>query len=228
MPAISIPLAVARGPFRGLRYPAAESIGSALYPNLLGCCERELADLVEKLCLQPYTEIIDIGCAEGYYATGFARRHRQAIIHAFDSDPKARQLCGQMASLNEVADRVRVHDTCSLDTLLQIPLRGLALFFSDCEGYELTLFSDEVVAALRQHDFLIETHDCLRIDISTTLEATFLRHGFHVTRIKSVDDIEKARTYDVPELRECSLLERFRILAEGRPRIMEWLHCTPQ
>lgn len=227
MPNISIPLVVARGPFRGLRYPAAESIGSALYPKLLGCYERELADLIEKLCLLPYTEIIDIGCAEGYYANGFARRHRQSFVYAFDSDAKARQLCTRMAELNEVADRVRVLDRCSPEVLLALPLRGRALFFSDCEGFEATLFSDGVVRSLRQHDFLIETHDCLRIDISTTLEATFRRNGFSVTRIKSVDDIEKARTYDVPELRECTLMERFTILAEGRPRIMEWLYCSP-
>jgi methylase of polypeptide subunit release factors len=102
---------------------------------LLGCYERELAGLVEKLCLYPYTEIIDIGCAEGYYANGFARRHRQAFVYAFDSDPRARHLCRQMALLNEVADRVSVND------------------------------------------------DCLRIEISSALEAMFRRHGFHVTRI---------------------------------------------
>jgi hypothetical protein len=228
MSSISIPLVVANGPFRGLRYPAAESVCSSLYPKLLGCYERELADIVEKICLMPYSEIIDIGCAEGYYANGFALRHRQAIVYAFDSDAKARKLCGQMAALNEVADRVRILEGCSADLLRRIPLRGRALLFSDCEGCELSLFTDDVVGGLRSHDFLIETHDFLRIEISTILEATFRRHGFHVTRIKSVDDIEKARTYDVPELRECTLMERFQILAEGRPRIMEWLWCTPQ
>ncbi len=228
IPSLQIPLVVARGPFRGLRYPSAEAIGSSLYPKLLGCYERELAELVEKLCLVPYTEIVDIGCAEGYYANGFARRHRQAIVYAFDSDGRARELCSQMSSLNEVADRVSVNDTCSPASLLRIPIRQRALFFSDCEGYELKLFTDDLVRSLRQHDFLIETHDFLQIEISTVLEATFSRNGFHVTRIKSVDDIEKARIYEVPELQQCSLIERFQILAERRPRIMEWLWCTPQ
>ncbi len=228
MPTVSIPLTVARGPFCGLQYPSAESIGSALYPKLLGCYEQELAGLVEKLCLYPYTEIIDIGCAEGYYANGFARRHRQALVDAFDSDPKARHLCRQMALLNEVADRVSVNDACFPASLLRIPIRKQALIFSDCEGHEFDLFNEDVVSALRRHDFVIETHDCLHIEISSTLEATFRRHGFHVTRIKSVDDIEKARTYDVPELRDFTLKDRFTILAEQRPRIMEWLYCTPQ
>lgn len=225
---ITIPLVVARGPFAGLRYPTAEAISSALYPKLLGCYERELVDVVEKSCLLPYSEIIDIGCAEGYYAVGFACRHPQARVFAFDIDPKARRLCQHMAELNGVADRVRVHGTCSSDDLLGIPIRSRALIVSDCEGFELALFGDAVVHTLRAQDFLIETHDCLNIEISTKLEAIFRRNGFHVQRIKSTDDIEKARTYDVPELHGLCLIERFRILAEGRPRIMEWLYCTPR
>lgn len=223
---ITIPLRVARGPFAGLRYAVAESVCSALVPKLLGCYEQEIAGLVEKLCLIPYTDIVDVGCAEGYYANGFAIRHPQAIVYAFDIDPHAQNLCRRTAEVNGVADRVRVQESCTPEVLLRLPYRGRSLIFSDCEGGELELFTDEVVAALDKHDFVIETHDFLRVDLSTLVEAVFVRHGYHVTRIKSIDDLEKARTYDIPELRGMQPLEKFHALAEHRPRIMEWLYCV--
>lgn len=223
---LQIELVVRRGPFQGMRYPRALSVGSSLAPKLLGTYELEILSIVEKCCIQPYTEIIDIGCAEGYYAIGFAKRHPQANVYAFDTDANARQLCYEMASLNGVSERVLVKSECNHHELVNLPYRGKSLIFCDCEGYEKALLTEDVIQSLNNHDFLIETHDLFDLEISTVLESRFKKFGFNVDRIESIDDIKKARTYRVPELDNFSLLERFQVLRENRMRIMDWLYCT--
>src|SRR5436190_882004 len=61
------------GIFKGLQYPRFESSGSGLVTKLLGSYENELHPFIQQLGANKYTEIIDIGCAEGYYAVGLAQ-----------------------------------------------------------------------------------------------------------------------------------------------------------
>ena len=69
---------VKHGPFAGLKYPELNSIGSALYPKLLGCYEAEIQDWIEAICNTDYSEIVDVGCAEGFY--GFVMSDRRLPI----------------------------------------------------------------------------------------------------------------------------------------------------
>src|SRR6478672_6897407 len=67
-------LVVQHGPFKGMKYPGVNSVGSALIPKLLGSYERELHPLIDSICAGQYDQVVDIGCAEGYYAVGLAMR----------------------------------------------------------------------------------------------------------------------------------------------------------
>jgi len=96
-------LTVRSGPFAGLRYPSEASVGSTLLPKLLGSYEQELHGVVEQLDHAKYTAIVDIGCAEGYYAVGLAKRIESIPVFAYDTDPTSRQLCLDMASRNDVS-----------------------------------------------------------------------------------------------------------------------------
>src|SRR4051794_40351820 len=64
---------VQTGPFAGLEFARASAEGCHV-PKLLGCYERELHGLVEAAVADGYDDIVNIGCAEGYYAVGLARR----------------------------------------------------------------------------------------------------------------------------------------------------------
>jgi methylase of polypeptide subunit release factors len=119
-----------------MAYPQAAAVGSALFPKLLGSYERELHPWIERICRGQYTEIIDVGCAEGYYAVGLARRLPNVKVYAYDIDADARQLCKAMARLNGIADRVTVRGACDAEELLSIPISGRGLIISDCGGYE--------------------------------------------------------------------------------------------
>ena len=63
-------LTVKNGPMAGLKYPSFSSFGSSIFPKLVGTYENELAPIINKLNATQYKLIIDIGCAEGYYAIG--------------------------------------------------------------------------------------------------------------------------------------------------------------
>jgi precorrin-6B methylase 2 len=218
-------LAVAHGPFKNLRYASAESVASALLPKLLGSYESELHPVLEELLTIKHSAVVDIGCAEGYYAIGLALRESDAEVYAFDLNPYAWQACAQMAKLNNVADRVHVRGLCDQKTLRSIQLGERALIVSDCEGYESTLFTREIAEYLEKHDLIIETHDAVDIETSARVRAAFA--GTHDIRsIRSVDDFEKAHSYRYPELDSYGLQERHRILREQRANIMEWLVMT--
>ena len=230
---------VRHGPFRGLRYPTVLYERSAssrsgggllggsllLVPKLLGSYERELHPFLEEICARPYTEIVNIGSAEGYYAMGLARRLPTVTVFAFDTDRDATQLCAEMAQLNGVASRVRQGAFCDVGVLKGLPLTDKALIICDCEGYEKTLFTEDAVACLARHDLLVEAHDFIDIEISAFLRQRFGR-THHIRTVRSVDDITKAYSYEYPELEGYDLASRRWLLSEYRPTTMQWFYMT--
>lgn len=225
---VSPELTVLHGPFAGLRYASARSAGSALVPKLLGSYEHELHGVIERILAGDYTDVVDIGCAEGYYAVGFGARFARATVHAFDTSPRAQQLCRAMARLNGVAERLKLGDFCDEPTLLGLQLGRKALVLSDCEGYEATLFTARVAAFLAPHDVLIEVHeDPHDPTLSAALQSRFAS-THDVTIVDSIDDKRKLRGRDFPELAAFDPRTRHRLVREGRQGIMEWLYCTPK
>jgi hypothetical protein len=223
---LSPDLSVLHGPFKGMLYPEFKSVGSAIAPKVLGSYERELHQILEEICLNDYSEIVDVGCAEGYYAVGLAMRLPKAKVFAFDTDDDAIRLCKQMAQMNKVAERLIIGSFCDAKVLQSIPYTKRALIISDCEGYEKQLFTKDTVPTLANHDLLIEVHDFLDIEISSVIRQRF--EGTHsIKTIRSIDDITKAHTYEYDELKKYSLDVRRRFFAENRPHIMEWLYMTP-
>ena len=103
---ISPNLTVQHGPFSGMVYPEMTAIGSSLVPKLLGSYEQELHPVLDAICANDYSEIIDIGCAEGYYACGLAMKIPTARVFAFDTNNEAIHLCKQMAEKNNVDERL--------------------------------------------------------------------------------------------------------------------------
>jgi hypothetical protein len=215
------------GPFKGLTYPEFRSFGSSLVNKILGCYEMELHPLFERLKQKNYSAIVDIGSAEGYYANGLARMFPTAKIFAFDTNFEALDFCRQMASFNGVEDRLQTGAFCSTETLLNLNLGNKALIVSDCEGFEKELFTKQLVDSLSGHDVLVEVHDYIDIEISTNLRRVFSK-THDIISIQSIDDIQKALTYDYSELEGFCLADRKMLLAEYRPSIMEWFFFSPR
>lgn len=150
-------LTVAGGPFAGLRLPGVAA-GGCLLPKLLGCYEAPLHPHVRAAAGRGYGTIVNIGCAEGYYAVGLARLMPAARVFAYDTDPRARELCRQTAALNGVADRVTVGGR--FDGADFARFAG-ALVVCDIEGGERDLLDPAAFPALRDIDLIVELHDFL-------------------------------------------------------------------
>ncbi len=123
--------------------------------------------------------------------------------------------------------RIHIGGFCDEKVLRSISLGKRSLIFSDCEGYEGVLFTQEVAQFLAAHDVISETHDFIDIDLSTKMREVFFS-THRIQSIKSTDDIEKAHTYVVPQLRAYDAQTKRLILGERRPAIMEWLVMTPK
>jgi hypothetical protein len=218
---------VLHGPFKGLKYPALEASGSALYPKIIGTYEKEIHPVIEQICSKSYTQIINIGSGEGYYAVGLARRIANACVYAFDTDPEARHNTAAMARVNLVSDRVLVDATCTALYLSEFKFTGRGLIISDCEGFEQYIFNRHNLHNFLHCDLLIETHDFVNINISTYLSELF-SETHTIISVKSIDDIEKAKTYSFGEADGFDLETRKVLYGEGRPAIMEWLYLSPK
>ncbi len=213
---------VLNGPFKGLKYPTLRSKSSSLYSKLIGSYEAELHTVFQNAIDKKYDQILDIGCAEGYYAVGLALKIKEAKIYAFDIDAEALELTQNMAKENGVSDRIVVEKKCTADTLAHFKFSSNSLIISDCEGFERFLFNASNIGNLVNTDLIIETHDFVNINISTDLETLFANtHTLQI--ISSVSDVYKAKNYKYPEVEKLSLETKYQIFLEGRGVTDEWL-----
>src|SRR6478672_5253661 len=90
---------VLTGPFKGMRY-IDETVWGSITPKWVGTYELELADIIETIVRHGYTRVLNIGCAEGYYAIGLALRDPSVNVFAFDTDPLSRMQARRLARLN--------------------------------------------------------------------------------------------------------------------------------
>jgi hypothetical protein len=202
--------AVLGGPFEGMRHPLSEV--HMPIAKLLGCYEMEIHDAVDEAIRSTPRSIIDLGCAEGYYAVGFAVRGRRTRVHAFDLSKTARESCRGLASINGVTDRVSIGGRATARELRKLPLEG-SVVLCDIDGPEIDVFDDDVVRALRSTFVIIEMHPIASPGVEETLVARFERS--HSTEIV----FPARRDPDAfPELRGFSEAERTLAVDELRWR----------
>lgn len=214
---------VVAGPFKGMRYPQLKAHCSSLYPKLLGTYEDELHAALERLMSNRYDTVIDIGCAEGYYAVGMALRLAETEVFAYDTSAAARSLCTSMSRANGTDERVHIRDFCSPEILAIHCSKSRSLVVCDCEGYERELFDDRFRAAYGRCDFIIEIHDFIDSQIGTRI-SEILRPSHQLSRIAALSDACKMEnSWQTKGLPDASLRSILSYLREGRPEGMYWL-----
>jgi SAM-dependent methyltransferase len=193
----------------------AEARSSALLPKLIGTYEDELHPVLTQLLTQHYGAVVDIGCAEGYYAVGIARLSRHTTVYAYDLDPRARALCRGLAQQNNVEDRVVVRGRFTPAQLSDLP-SGPLLVICDIEGFEIEVFEDSA-PHWRDADLIVELHDCLRTGCRDAVQRCLA--GSHAIEIlPSREKVPPA----LPALEGLSAADRRLAVAEIRPP-QEWL-----
>ncbi len=164
-------LTVLAGPFAGLRY-VEQASGSVLLPKLLGTYEACLQPWIAETPDRNYSTLLDIGCAEGYYAVGLARNCPGMSVVAYDLNDRARDLCKTMAQANGVSSRVQVKTRCNAEEISH-QSGDNTLIICDIEGAEYELLDPEKIPALLRADLIVEAHDHLNPDITPSLRRRF-------------------------------------------------------
>ena len=218
---------VLEGPFQGLEYPDWRGHGSAVFAKLLGTYEAELYPYVESVLASSPKTVIDIGCAEGFYAVGSARALPHAEVIAADLSVAARQLCSRMAEINGVAERIQVVGRVTRDDLLAFAAKPAGWLIADCEGGEMELFSDEVFKNFSRWFILIELHEFLFSGIEERLIGEASKTHL-VEVVDSVDDYRRERCWPRASVEQLPKNLRHEFYREGRPGLMRWICASPK
>ena len=210
---------VQQGPFAGMQLLGVSAEGCYL-PKFLGCYEMELHPYLLRLPQKNYEFIIDIGCAEGYYAIGLARLLPAATVHARDSDPRARSRCRKMAEINQVSERVQIAGEFQGEDFAKFAGQR-TLVFCDIEGAETALLDPARYPGLAGVDIIVEMHDSPALSVSDLL----------VSRFQDTHDIEIIRhgPRDVPLpalFSNASDMDRFLAVWEWRGSPTPWAVMT--
>ncbi|HVT80741.1 MAG TPA: hypothetical protein VHM90_08785, partial [Phycisphaerae bacterium] len=209
------------GPFAGMHY-LSESTGSVFFPKLLGTYELEIRESVEWIVHWSPDLIINVGCAEGYYAVGLAMRCAPCRSVAFDIDSRARRLVSQLARLNHVENRMEVRRKCTCDELE--PLCASAdrpCVVCDCEGFEKFLLDPAHAPSLSKAVILVEVHDCFQPGLSPLLRERFQRS--HVIAAYSP---QKRAMQDLPAGVSLEPTDAVAMMDEGRSESC-WMLMVP-
>lgn len=204
------------GPFAGMVYGGAASEGARV-ARLLGVYEASLVPVIESIVARKVPVILDVGCAEGYYAVGLARRMPDTVVHAHDINPKARALASELAKANGVSDRVLIGGEVG-HADFDLCLRQETVVICDIEGAEETLLDPVAAPGLVQADILVEVHDAFTPGLTDRLAERFAA-THKVTRIG-----RKLDASTLPDwAEELGDLDRLLLLWEWRGGPTPWL-----
>jgi len=218
-------LIVKTGPFKGLEYVQVESVCSAILPKLAGTYEAELHGFFKHVSESSYEAIVDVGCAEGYYAVGLSRLLPDTPVFAFDLSAKARRLCKEMAAKNGVADRVQLCEVFfpEFAESLNSTSPGSHLYIFDVEGAETLFFEGtDLVKDLSASDVVIECHDFVSPGITQRI-LDCLSPTHDTKCIRSSGDIFRPMDFCPSFLASEPFAIKQEILSENRPAEMRWV-----
>lgn len=168
---------VMQGPLQGLDFLPQSAEGCHI-AKLLGCYEQPLQPFIEAAIAENCPTILNIGCAEGYYAVGMARRMPGTLVRAHDLNPEAQQVCQELAQKNHVADQITVGGLFSPEDFAPYANQRV-LLLCDIEGGERELLDPELAPTLMGMDIIVESHECLIAGITQLL----------IDRFKATHDI---------------------------------------
>lgn len=217
---------VLNGPFKEMQYGSIGALCSTFIPKIIGSYECELHDVIEEIIINNYSEVWDVGCAEGYYAVGLALKMPNTKITAFDIELDARKNCFELAKINSVTERVIICEKCDSNLINNSNFTN-GLILSDCEGYELEMF-ENVNLNETKFDCLIEIHEWpLERNVEKRMIEKF-SPTHEIIKIYSKSDMRKAKEYSFIPFEvnfNISIIDRFNAFKECRGDEMLWIFC---
>lgn len=172
------------GIFKGIKYPSLEITESSICPKIIGVYELQVQHAIEKLSSSSFSDIINIGSAEGYYSVGLAKRFPDKSIHCYEIENKDIEFNKLFAKLNN-CENLYYYNKCTAENLLKNHNKKDYLILSDCEGYEFEIFTKEVITNFRFSTFIIELHPFKELS-SDALLKRFSNHTIQIINNRSI------------------------------------------
>ena len=147
---------VAKGPFVGMQL-AYQMLPVHAAHRFIGTYEQELHAVIERAISLDPPSVLNVGCAEGFYAVGLAMRLPRARIYAADADPKALVATLHNAKLNGVGNRVTAAGIVRPAIFCRY-LQRRSLLIMDCEGAEFDLLDPDKAPILFETNVIVEVH----------------------------------------------------------------------
>jgi hypothetical protein len=211
---------VVSGPFQGLQMPPVpDPCDVARVAKILGTYEQELHTPLQRMVAAGPDALVNIGCAEGYYAAGLAKLAPSATVYAFDIDTRMQMATKEIARVNGLDGKIEIAGIADHENLSKIIERhAKTSLFVDCEGAEINLLDPSKVPGLGRCDIIVECHDFINPSITSTLTERF-RDTHLIVRVE-----EGARNpNDFARLRQFNSMDRWLCVWENRPSLMWWL-----
>jgi len=212
---------VQQGPFTGLKLCNYDN--GCLGNKLLGSYESQLYAAIEQTINYQPDLVINLGCGEGYYGLGLAKRLpnvRNILI-----DNAEHELINALYNLqSNKLSNVELWNYADIDVIQYIMRKYKKPFlFIDVEGYEITFLDQNINSELVKSCIIVECHDFQGIPITQILNERF-NDSHHVFNI--LDDLNK--TSDHHAIKDLTKEEKNLLLSEGRPGVMNWLYMIPK
>ena len=173
--------------------------------------------MIARIAHTPYEAVVNVGCAEGYYAVGLARLMSATQVYAHDTNERAQEACRDLAELNGVAHRMHVGGMFERNDVSRFTGRR-TLIICDIEGAERDLLDPDVCPALHEVDILVECHDCFVPGLSALLANRFAQ-SHHVEKIA-----QRIADRNLPDFfAELADLDRLLAIWEWRMGPTPWL-----
>ena len=212
---------VQSGPFEDMWLPRESAWeDTRLSPLLLGCYEEELHGVIEQQIArlknwERQPNIAVIGCSEGYYSIGLARRLPKARVYALDTSNESLGIMRRAAVKNDVSLLVG-H---SLTEVMGSP----DLIVMDCEGAEVAYLDLDKFPALASAHIIVEIHNLPGQQTDQIILDRF--RGTH-----RIDMIMEGPRNPNKFKELCGMTADYRWMAvnEGRPCLMAWFSMTPR
>jgi hypothetical protein len=210
-----------QGPFAGLNFLDQSAEGCHI-AKLLGCYEQPLQPFIYEAIKRNYHTLLNIGCAEGFYAVGMARNMPDTRIMAYDINPKAQETCKLLAKKNSVDHLVSVNALFEPKDFEQYG-QNKTLILCDIEGNEAELLDPEIAPALKTMDLIVESHEVLIPGITKRLIQRFQQSH----QITLVQDNGQRQLDPIPEwFYQLNHLDQLLAVWEWRTGPTPWLIMT--
>ncbi len=216
------------GPFKGLRLTHNPWWGQLdLGSQCLGLYEKEILKFIENIEDGQFTNFIDIGAADGYYAVGLLSTGKIQRSICFEKTDKGREAIFTNWKNNGAIGQLVVKAKANFESIATLTEHDLerSLILIDIEGGEFELLNNDTIHKFRYSKILLEIHNWV-----TDFEEKYknllisLDEFFCIKIIKRVD----RQVDNYMELRDFTDDNRLLLISERRPCLMRFLELTPK